>query len=516
MNAPAPIEVDLTQPQKQSPTAILANLVNLNALQGLLPFFAFGLSRGPLVLFGLIALGVCVLVAFSSLGWFFTTYWVENGHLVLQKGVLNRKRVQVPLDRIQQIATEQGIVQQIFGVRKVRVDSAGSAGSEIELSAITDDMVSQLRSQLVGTDQAGTAAPPTAQPFPGAVAPTPAGAPPTVAPPPGATTPETDLRTMVVRHSFADLAQIAVARPSPQVVAGIAALLSLGLGTSVERIFDSSVFGAAGAILLGVVALVLIVAVTIGGTIVREFDLTVWRSDQGLRLTAGLLNKREMFARTERVQYVKRKQNFLERRFNRTTVYLPQASATAGAEPGAASTGVFLVPGARDDKVDDLTDLFLAGDRPEPVHPIAAKARQRWFLWEGLVPGLLLLAVGIGLWIGDLTLAAIAVLIVAALITGWGYLLAKVSYANYAWNLNETAISRREGFLAHERIDVACRKLQSVKLRQGWWHRRHNLATVECGTAAGSFKIEHLPAATARQLRDELLYLVETNTQDWM
>ncbi len=534
----------LDRPQRQSPIAIIAGLFNLNALQGLIPiFFVAGTGNRALAAI-VLPLALLAVIGLSTLTWTRTTFWIENEELILEKGVLNRSRTQIPLDRIQQIGTEQGLIQQIFNVRRVQVDSAGSVSSELALSAITDEVVAELRARVVGADRVGEAAPPTAAlgysppplpgggtttaplpPYPAGLAPPPGTGPTadsTTAPAPRPPAPlahaaAEDRRTMVMRHEFRDLVELAIARPSTQTVFGLLALSGFGIGGAVEGFLKESITGVVAAVIFAVLAIAAVIAVLIIGTMLREFQLTVWRSDDGLRLTAGLLNKRERIARTQRVQFVRHKQNLMERLFDRTSVYLPQASAGTGDLEGIAAQQ-FTVPAAHNSKVDEVSDLFLPASRPVPSQHIDRRIIGRLTLLEGIIPACIIIVVGgvlltlddVPTWVSLMLFAAAVLIVVQARIS------AVIHHRNYLWDVDNNVVTVQRGWLNVERTVAATRKVQSIHIRQGLWHRRKGLAKIEFGTAGGSFEIANIPVETARQLRDDILFDVETDSGAWM
>jgi putative membrane protein len=59
-------------------------------------------------------------------------------------------------------------------------------------------------------------------------------------------------------------------------------------------------------------------------------------------------------------------------------------------------------------------------------------------------------------------------------------------------------------------------KVQAVKLNQSFYQWRKDLATLTLYTASGDIKIPFIPIEKARQLRDYLLYRVETDQRTWM
>ncbi len=520
----------LATPRRQPPVAMVAQLLSVQMLRQfgemLIPLAVIGIaSRGPL-LYVAIPGAVVVVVANVVLRWWRTTFWADDDEFVLEKGVLTRTRVQIPFDRIQQISTEQGIVQQLLGVRRVEIDTAGSSGAELSFAALTDDVVDALRSRLVGIEARpdGPMAPGVVGvEGPGRIA---VGENVPLGPPPlhegsfgaGAATELRRPATPVVRFTVGDLVRVGVANPGLQALGGILALSGLGLGRALDRFVEDNVTSAVGLTLLVVALLGGFFAVLIGGSVLRNFDLTVWRGEQGLRLTAGLFTKRELFARPERVQMVRRRSNLLERWLGRTSLAFPQASAVVGADGTAGGRSrLFAVPSIPDGQVPELTALFVPGVRADAMRPIDPLAIRRWTIWAVGLPTLTLLAVAALALVGPVARPVPVLLVIAALLlAGCGIPLARLIWNSWCWALDDAVLSVRHGLVVRNQVDVAARKIQTVELVQSWWQRRHGLATVRCRTAGGSFSIPHLPEGTARALRDDVLLIVETDRGPWM
>ncbi len=593
----------LGAPQRQLPIAIVAEFFGGSALRNfgevLIPALIASIATGGRLAFVVLPGAIVVALALVVLRWWRTTFWVEHDELILEKGVLNRTRLQLPLDRVQQIATEQGIIQQLFDVRRVSIDTAGSAGAEFELTAISNDVVAELRRLIVGTDGRVPAAPsagdlvtPLASPADGATT-LPVATHGGSAPDPlSVTTSPSSARSdsalsdsalsnsalsdsarsdsarsdsalsdsarsstgrsgtglsgtglsnagrsneIVLRFSFPDLVQVGLVRPGGQLFSAVIALLGFGLGSAIDRFVESRVtsalaivaFFGAGALFAGVGL--------IGGAVVRDFDLTVWRSERGLRLTAGLLTKREQFARTERVQLVRQRSNPLERRLGRTTVVLTQASATAATKDTSSGprTQNFVVPSVPNRTVDQLTSMFIVDPPTDLTGSVAPHARWRWFLYGGIWPAAMFAAYALIVILFDGPLGLAATLIGCAAITmGLGFVIARASQRRWRWQVEGTApgtveratpgtprgvlLSTRHGVLVEQRDDVEVRKIQSVSVERGWWQRRNGLASIICSTAGGNVSIPHLDVAVAESMRDRLLAIVEQNEGPWM
>jgi membrane protein YdbS with pleckstrin-like domain len=92
-----------------------------------------------------IALIVVLLSVAAMIEHWKYTFHIENAALVIHRGLIEREKLVIPIERIQAVHTEQSWWQRIFGLNGLRVDTAGSAGAEVEISALRTDLANQLR-----------------------------------------------------------------------------------------------------------------------------------------------------------------------------------------------------------------------------------------------------------------------------------------------------------------------------------------------------------------------------------
>ena len=76
------------------------------------------------------------------------TFNVSGGKFHVHKGVFVREKINIPLERVQAVHIEQNLIQRLFGVSGVRVDTAGTSGSELRIHALKWDEAQALRSLL--------------------------------------------------------------------------------------------------------------------------------------------------------------------------------------------------------------------------------------------------------------------------------------------------------------------------------------------------------------------------------
>lgn len=139
-------------------------VVNLWRLQGLVRLGTFwlpilvgggvflGLRTGaiagtavPALLFLLLAV---LSVAWPSVAWSHFHFDVRDRDLLVERGVLFRQSVAIPLDRIQHVDTRQGPLERMFGLSRVVVYTAAGMNADGSIPGLAEDDAHALRDLL--------------------------------------------------------------------------------------------------------------------------------------------------------------------------------------------------------------------------------------------------------------------------------------------------------------------------------------------------------------------------------
>ena len=441
--------------------------------------------------------------------WWRFTYGLESSdegdQLVTLSGVVSRNRTSVPLDRVQAVSTRQNLLHRLVNLVEVNVQTAGSLGAEVQLTAVRPAVAERIRRLSTATTTSGDA-----------VAPEAALGPEDTPPPP----PESD---PVLHRSLADILVVAVTRNPFVLLAPIP--LAIGFGVEAEeflgRFSDQAgdvvdrVGGSALGAVVGVTAVVVISAlVSIAFVVLRLFDLRLFIDGAGLRRLSGLISRTEITASRERVQLIAVRTNPVERLLGLRELVLPVAGGGASVQIGTAVPTSLQLPGTRPAELERVVDLILGADHDaETGHTatdgISPLAVRRWTLWGGLLPAVIATVV---LWLLVERLAALALLWVPIM-----WMLARLRQRSWRWSLGPETLRIRNGIIGEVRRDMPVRKAQNVVIDQGIFHRRHGLADVKVRTASRvQMVVPLLPLADARALRDELIYRAETDPRPFM
>jgi len=98
--------------------------------------------------------GVFALPAILLQYWRFS-YRITPKQIVIQSGVLNRKNRSIPIERVQNIQIERNLVARLFGIAKVKLETAGSTSTEGSLEYVHQDEAQKIR-QVVRSFQRGS------------------------------------------------------------------------------------------------------------------------------------------------------------------------------------------------------------------------------------------------------------------------------------------------------------------------------------------------------------------------
>lgn len=85
----------------------------------------------PLITMSLILLSILIIVIskwWAGLLWKNYSFELMDDKIVVRSGVIGRRKVMIPYERIQNVNVQKGVLERIFGVSSIQIETAGSAG----------------------------------------------------------------------------------------------------------------------------------------------------------------------------------------------------------------------------------------------------------------------------------------------------------------------------------------------------------------------------------------------------
>lgn len=511
--APPPTEadeVDLGKPQRQSVLAIVFLAIKTVQQIGIVQVvFAFGFaaSQSPSILvliFGVFIIGALLLIV-GALRWWRYTFFVRAGELHVDRGVVSRDTLTVPLDRVQSVSIEQKFLHRLVSLVEVSLDTAGTDAAEFTFDAVDRQVAREL--QRVASDYQRSVER--------------SGSPSRGAGPAHRRSENTDSpaahraveERTILRHSPARLVRLGLSRVPFSGLAFLAPILAFG-DDLVERVPFSlpDVEVELGLWLLWFVPVAIVGVAVFGlflnlvGTFLRDWDLRVIQTESGLRREAGLLSTTSVASSVSRVQSIETRQGLLQRLFGLQHVTLHNIGE-----------GDFLVPGCTAEEIARIRSVGLqesAGvdsiDRRVSTAEVFRDTRNAGVICAVLAVGLFFV---IEWWV---------LLFVLPVVGEW--LRARRRVGLRRWGIDSDSVAIRNELLAWRTHEALLRKTNGVVIRQSYFERSRGLATVQIrlagGILNGQISIGMIPADEAAAVRDYVLYIVESgsdvNEASWM
>lgn len=459
-------------------------------------FLVIAEGVGRIIVLPLLVVGMVVLGVAATISWSRFRYSVANGTLIVESGILNLQRREVPLGRVQQVDVRRSFVQRIFGLSALHVDTASSgSGAEVVLASLAEDDAIALHRILLSHGRPtaasiGPTAPPSSLPPPPGATPGPWRAP--AGPPP------VQVRTLV-KLSLRDLMLAAVTGPALGIGLGFVVAFGLPLvGGLGDRDVGSGLAAVLGVVVLGGIMLLFVGGSAIVSTVLRDNDFTVERIGDDLRVRRGLLDQRETTLALHRIQCVRIVENPARRLLGRCSVRLQNAGG-GGSSGGNEQSGLdaiqVVIPILPVAQVERLLDDLLPGVGPLPTiegaPPVARRRRvTRAAMTTAAVLGLGVVAVLAGgpwAWL------------VPGVVTGVvAFGLVGPSYRALGSGLGDDVVVARAGTIQRETALIPMARLQSVAIRRSPLQARVDIGTLSFDVAGRGGVPKVVDGSTAR------------------
>jgi putative membrane protein len=496
------------------------------AVPALLGLFVAGRAMGNGQMWWLAPLAVAAVLTLSVLRWVTTTYRITPEQVQLRTGLLQRKTISTPADRVRSVHVTASALHRVLGLAKVEIGTGShDPGSGLSLDSLGAAEAAGLRAELlhrsaVASPDLQDAGAPGGAPVAGAAA----GCDRDTRPPAYG---ERDLNGRPVHGqpdqeavlARLDLRWVRFAPFTMSGVLGAAAIIGIG-----SRLLDQLGVSAGDVgpirrgldyvernpiwldVIQGLVALLALVTVlSVGGYVLSYWGFRLTRHPGGsLHITRGLLTTRATSVEERRLRGVELAEPLLQRAVHaaRLSGITTGLKARSGADGGSS----MLLPPAPRAVAREVAGKVLRDPAPVDVPLVAhGPAARRRRLTRALLGALLLIgaagvaaAAGASPWLT----AVVAVLTVPV-----AFMLAADRYRSLGHAIAGRYLVTRAGSLYRRRDVLECDGIIGWNLRQTFFQRRAGLVTLTATTAAGRqrYAVTDLPLTMAMPLADRAL-----------
>jgi len=457
-------------------------------------------------------LGVLVVIALSVLRWLTTRYRITPEQVQLRTGLLQRKTIATPADRVRSVDVTASALHRLLGLAKVDIGTGShDPGSGLSLDSLPVAEAAGLRAELLHRSAAASAkgdtSDATSDPTSGAGFAGAGRVPQTTAP----ADRETELARMDPRW-------VRFAPFTMSGVLGAAAILALG-----SRLLDQTGLSAGDVgpireglgyvqrtpfwldVLLGLAALLVFVTVlSIGGYVLSYWGFRLMRHPYGtLQVSRGLVTTRATSIEERRLRGVELTEPLLLRAVRAARLGgITTGLTSKGSADGGSS---LLLPPAPRAVASDVAARILRD--PTPVHAVLTAhgpaARRRRYFRALFASFVLIAAAGVAIaWGAPFWLAAPAVLTIPV-----ATILAADRYRSLGHAIAGSYLVTRAGSLDRRRDMLERDGIIGWNVHQTFFQRRAGLATLTATTAAGRqrYAVTDAPLSLALPLANNAL-----------
>ena len=513
------VEQDLSQQQWQrlSPIAILYFSMNfVRVIFGnvvyLLPALAFSYSslrENPVVWLPILLLfiGVILLTAF----WHFQVYRFRfsDNNVEIRSGIFNKKQLNLPFARIQNVKLEQPIYYRLTGFACLQLDTAGSAKQEAKLVALPLALAEQLKTQILShkaeqslnLEQTGD----------------------NIA---NCSDSQQSNERLLNQRSLSDLVIHGISSNRIWIILGGLApfydkiakqvhQMLTDFGINLKELFnlETHAIWQIGLYALSLTMLLLLVMLSFSilGAIVSYYGYRLSTNGNRYIRRSGLFTLHEVSMPLTRLQIVIQKQDWLDMVLKRMDLKLEQSNAQLTAADTSAGSSKIIVPSITAKQSKELIDDLYPDNQLFNIEftPISRFYLVRYIGYL-LVP-LFALAESFALYHNNIQLAA-ALLGVLCLLSIMFYL----RWRCWGIAFDEHYIYIRRGVIGVDYYCFPAFKVQQTQFKQSVMMKKRQLATVKLILASGSIVAPLLPEVLANKLLNHCLYKAESSRISWM
>jgi putative membrane protein len=392
-------------------------------------------------------LGTLIVGLFS---WYRYTYRIEHGELRIEYGIFVRKRRYIPRERIQTIHVSAGIMQRLFGLVKLQIETAGG-GNEAEavLTAITKAEADRIKSALFVDD--------------------------------------------LISYEQKDDTSLRYEATMKELVIAASTSGSIGVVLSAAGAFFSQFdelipyelflqkfqqFTHLNIIIISLItlfAIFLVWFISIFMMVAKYGHFTVVKKGDDLMISRGLLEKRQFNIPVSRIQAIRIAQNPLRQLLGYAAVYV-ESAGSAGEKESNYSTVLF--PLVKVSKINELLSMFVPHySVPSSFERLPSRALRRYIL-------------------RTVFLTVVILFPISYLFRPWGYLslliLVPFAFLGYMrfkdagfYMTDEHSLSLRYRVFSKMVVLLRKKRIQALENSQSIFQRKQQLATVHLSIQSG-------------------------------
>ncbi len=494
---------DFTEFSKQSPKGILVIYISLLyktlKVSWILLFLflrKFSELSNQKLFYIFMAIGVFLLFLLvrAYLDYKNFQFKIENNHFVLKQGILKKTNTSISFDRIQNINFKQNIIQQLINVYEVSVETAGSKDTEIAIKALPFDKAQALKEQM--SVKAMTAESSIIE----------------------------EEKNPFLIINFKELLKVSLTENHLQSLLIFIALLfgiyqqlsdafdGLGRKEDFDSYLDIESNAMYGSIIVFLILFVLLFIVALVSSFVRillfHFNLTVFIKNESFEINQGLLTKKSIILKKEKVQSITVSTNPIKKKLGISFVTFKQA---VSGKVNEKKNKLIRLVGCQYHQVLQIKELlfdFQSVENSEKYNSntyFKSRMYFRSFLGLLIFNSILMVVLQNANWLWfNLILFPLVILLI------------RLKFKKTFYSFDDEVLLIGKGRIETHIIYLPFFKVQNIKMKQTLFQQRKDVVDIILQTASGKIKIPCIEKERATQIYNYTVYKVEKSTELWM
>ena len=432
----------------------------------------------------LIVIPVLILII-SLLDFLYFKFSVSESQLLVNRGAFAKKNIVLPLSKIQAVHIEQNWLHKILNLAQVSFDSPGSAEAEVKIN-LGKDQAESLKAFIIGSNSV--------------------------------TEPENSgtEKINIAKLSFADLIRLGI---SANHLETLAIILGLGISffNNIKEILEDQYKDAftlttsdilnSDVIFMIYVAIAILIFSIVASFIRIVFkyaNFSIYTNENGFSIQGGLINTTEKAIPFKKIQFLSWKTSWIRKKI---PIYLLEYHSIGS--PQSNQKLKIKIPVTSDALLNRLVNIYhQINNDDQPIVKISKKYILRITLIRGVIPFIIL--AGISFFFMGLKALLLIVIPIYVFISCWLF------YQKFEMRSDSEILHIRTGIFGHSETILKWNNIQSVKVVQSLYQRKHNLASLKVFTAGGALTIPFITQAHAQHLQNYALYELESSPSNWM
>ena len=411
---------------------------------------------------------------------FFTTrIYIKDNELIEQTGIFTKKTKTIPIQKIQSVHLVQNYIHRFTDTCTMKVETAGTEKTELELSAI-DYLKAQDLQEILQQKEAVSAA-----------------------------NISDNNSTQLMGLSNFDLIKLAISENHIRTLSLIFAFAMSRLddlrqffGKKTDAIIDEQVnqINFTTSIVAGMIGLG--IAITLAFSVIRVLlrynDMQLTANQKGFKVKWGFLQTQQKMMLQNKVQLISWNSNFVRKLLGIKILRFFMVG-----ENILKDDQYIKLPVLQEDVLKKLSAYYQPvwpslNENPNYTHPSYA--------WRVTMIYILpvAFAASVALYFWEPWVMIIPILLFLYFLVTF-----KIRHMKFIFWYNQTSLQIQKGIWGEEHILLNFKKVQHVALETSPFLRRKNLATLVLHTAGDSIKIPYIPLTKAQAIADCCLYEIE-------